>query len=763
MDLRFVLPRRLALCLAALLSLAAIPVHAGPQIDIVIGKSPPPLERFAVDELADQLRKVYEAEVRITSSLSDDSPATIFVGNPDTNGHFKPFAANWPKLSGQGHVLRSVTHRDRPALLIGGGSPAATYWAVAEFGHRLGIRSMLYGDLYPVSPPPLKLDGVDVVLEPAVKLRTWRVLDELPFGTAAWGLDEQRRVMKQLAKLKYNRVILSTHAWQPFVHFKFNGVEKSPGVMWHGWKFPVAGDTAGRPAFGGAKVFDNPDLAAATNDGERAAAAQRLLQGIIVSAQEFGMSVGLALPVVEFAKEFAAVLPASKPVPGLSNLTVGPGPDQRPDDPTLIALAKAQIRGYLDAYPSLDAVYLTAPHFPEWTEHADDAWKRLVARSETGGLPTLETLEDTAKGNLDPAVKVFAVRALRGNIVALDFYHHLLADRKWLRRMLHLRQAPIPELQASPILRDERDPLDTEVNLVHVDPVLVPHLEKLLPRRTGVLHFIDHTARRVAGRGDLLTAIAAKPIPNTLLLTLADNNYEIVPQATHLSLNHLAAVVRQPGWVGFTVRYRFIGDLDLTAYRLSRGSFDPQSTTNPFLEELVTPVCGEGVADRVAKAFLLIEQATTLIDENDLGFSFPMPGVILKHYDSDLPAPEWWGQVRDCYLNAMNEMYRANTRAREGGRSYTLYLARRFEFGFEYMNCVEAVRKAGLAKRKGDTETQLAELEKAIESLHGGLNAMAAVARSNSDRGLIAALNEFGYRPLKRELEAVEKATSAGK
>jgi hypothetical protein len=750
------------LCLAVLLSLAAIPAFAGPRIDIVIDKSSPALERLAADELAAQLRRVYEADVKVVAAPADDSPATIFVGSPRTNSHMLPFAANWPKLTGQGHVLRSVTHRGRPAMLVGGGSSAATYWAVAEFGHRLGIRSMLYGDLDPVSPPPVKLDGLDVVLEPAVQLRTWRMLDELPFGTAAWGLDEQRRVLKQIAKLKYNRVILSTHPWQPFVHFKFNGIEKQTGVMWHGWTFPVAGDTAGRAAFGGAKFFENPDLAAATTYDERVVAAHRLLQGIIVSAQELGMSVGLALPAVEFPKEFAPVLPQSKPVAGLSNFTVGPGPTQKPDDPTLIALAKAQIGAYLHEYPSLDAVYLTAPHVPEWAGRADDSWRRLAARAGIDGLPSLAKLEGSAKARAG-AASDHAAMSLRGSVVALDFYHHLLADRKWTRRMLHLRQAPIPELEASPILREDHDPLDTEVNLVHVDPVLVPYLDKLLPARTGVLHFIDHTARRVAGHGDLLPAIAAKPVPSSLLFTLADNNLEAVPQAAHASINELLGAVRQPGWIGFTVRYRTIGDLDLTAYLLSRGSFDPKVTPRSALEVLVTPVCGEGVSDRVAKAFELVEQATTLIDEHSLGFSFPIPGVILKHYESEQPVPEWWGKARECYLNAMNEMYRANTRAREGGRSYTLYFARRFEFGFEYMNCVEAVRKAGLAKRKGDAETQLAELEKAIESLHGGLNAMAAVARSNSDRGLIAALNEFGYRPLKRELEAVEKAASGGK
>ena len=74
------------------------------------------------------------------------------------------------------------------------------------------------------------------------------------------------------------------------------------------------------------------------------------------------------------------------------------------------------------------------------------------------------------------------------------------------------------------------------------------------------------------------------------------------------------------------------------------------------------------------------------------------------------------------------------------------------------MNCVEAVRNACIAERKKDTATQIAELEKAIESLNNGLNAMAAVARSNSDRGLIAVLNEYGYRPLKKKLAEAEES-----
>ena len=104
----------------------------------------------------------------------------------------------------------------------------------------------------------------------------------------------------------------------------------------------------------------------------------------------------------------------------------------------------------------------------------------------------------------------------------------------------------------------------------------------------------------------------------------------------------------------------------------------------------------------------------------------------------------------------MNEFYRANQRAQEDGRGFTLYYARRLDFAFNYMLCIEAARKAGFARKNNDTKTQRQELETAVDAIYDALNAMAAVARSNSDRGIIAVLNEYGYRPLKRELESLE-------
>lgn len=59
----------------------------------------------------------------------------------------------------------------------------------------------------------------------------------------------------RLAKLKFNRLLISVADWQPFVHFEAEGVKKETGVLWRGLKFPVSGDTAGRTAFRGARYL----------------------------------------------------------------------------------------------------------------------------------------------------------------------------------------------------------------------------------------------------------------------------------------------------------------------------------------------------------------------------------------------------------------------------------------------------------------------------------------------------------------------------
>lgn len=516
---------RLAITLLVSLVAPAIAAAAGPSVQIVVADKAPPLERQAAEEVAAVLTRLYGADAKLVAAAADGAENVIYAGSPQSSPTVQSVAKQWPE---QMHVLKSTELRGKSALIVGGGSPVATYWAAAELAHQLGVRSMLYGDLDPVAPPAFTLKGFDIIREPLVLGRTWQMDFDSPLGPATWSLADQQKLLRQLARLKFNRLVLSSKA-------------ESPAAAIAAYRpIAVSGDTSGRAAFAGAKLFQNPELAAADTEAARREAADKLIQAIDREAKALGMTVEI-------------VQNNPNNLPGAGNM-----------------------------------------------------------------LPVLLT----------------------------------------------------------------------------------------------------------SGTGERLRSIL-------------ENKQ-----------------------VSVGIQTADIGDADLDAFAYSRACFGADFAEGQAVHDLVTPVCGEGVSERVLKAFELAEGAASLTTSGDFTFGSPTPNVVLKNYASSEPPPEWWGKARDNYLNAMNEMYRANTRAREGGRSYTLYFARRFEFAFEYMNSIEALRKAAIAKSKGDADTQIAELEKAVESMNGGLNAMAAVARSQSDRGIIAVLNEYGYRPLVKELEAAQDAAA---
>ncbi len=165
------------------------------------------------------------------------------------------------------------------------------------------------------------------------------------------------------------------------------------------------------------------------------------------------------------------------------------------------------------------------------------------------------------------------------------------------------------------------------------------------------------------------------------------------------------------------------------------------------LSDLITPICGEGVAERLWLGFQAIDKASQIIAQNDPKLGVPAPEMLLRHLKSKEALPAWLTEVKTLYTTAMSEMYRANTRAREGSRSFTLYNAKRLEFTFHFISCIEALYKSH------DTATRAESLEAALESIYNALNSYSDVARDSSDRGAIALLNEYGYRALRKAIK----------
>lgn len=166
------------------------------------------------------------------------------------------------------------------------------------------------------------------------------------------------------------------------------------------------------------------------------------------------------------------------------------------------------------------------------------------------------------------------------------------------------------------------------------------------------------------------------------------------------------------------------------------------------LHDLVTPMCGEGVAERMWLGFQAMARASEIIAKNDPSLGLPAADMLTRHLKAQGPPPAWLAEVKTLYTTAMNEMFRANTRAREGSRSLTLYHAKRLEFTFHFLTAIENLYKAHEPGLRSES------LVAAQESLYNALNSYADAARDSGDRGAIALLNEHGYRVLVKAAQA---------
>ncbi|MCH2200856.1 MAG: hypothetical protein MK102_02715 [Fuerstiella sp.] len=712
-----------------------VSLRAADVVQIVYGLNAPALQQYAANELGSQFERLFDdIYVTVVETPGDVSGTTVYVGSPQTNPYVARLRPDWPEVSNQGIVIRSFP--DQRSHVVGGGSPVATMWAAYELGYRLGIRYLPRGDLFPAKKKSFDLDGVDTVMEPQLRSRTWRTINDFAIGPESWGINEHQQFLRQLAKMKFNRVMLAVYPWQPFVRYAFNGVEKSTATHWFDEKYPVDGDTVGRKAFGGKKMFENPDFSGLTTADERHEAGRQHMQALIDTAHELGMTVGVSIVPGEFPLEFQKALPGSVIAHQLKNLTITAGSDLGPADRTFRDLVAAKIRAYVETYPQLDRLYVSMPEFPTWGAHADQALHMLQQRGLSAEL-TMGKLQQMARDRDVIVSGDRGAQAIQGNLVGLAFFHVLFEDAGLLKRA---------------------DGRSVELVIQSVDPALFSVLDQVVPGNAGTLNFLDYTARRSADNRHFIPQVPAAQVSSELIMTLADDNVGILPQSAVKSLSTLVDVIKQHGWAGYSTRYWVPGELDPAIYFLARASWDKELSGEQAVRELWTTATGnKAAADRLWKAWEHLETATDLIDRHAIGFTFPVPGMMMKHYHAE-PIPEWWAEATDEYTQYMIELYRAQGAIDGDAKPVLFYYAKRGEYVLEYFAAVNAVRQAAIAREAGDTEQAIEYLETALEQTYNCINTLADVAQDQSDRGVIAVLNAYAYRPLLDEYEKLADA-----
>ena len=717
----------------------ARPVTA--KVSVVVGAKADRLERFAATELCGYLDKLYGIKTQPATVSTESARVSFLVGSPKTNSAVADALGEkgWSKVSAQGIVLKRAKLGGKPVLVVGGGSSVATMWAAYELVERCGVRYLVDRDVLPVKRQWNGLPDLDVVMEPNIRIRCWRFVNDLADGPVSWSLKENQRFLRQIAKMKYNRIHVAVWPIQPFVHYTFRGMEKPPGVLYFGQKHPIDADTIGREKFGKMKVFTNPELVGADTPEEVRRRAIGLVRGILKEARTLGMETGLSIAPLEWPKEFMKVLPGSEPVHQLGSLTAGPGAKQSMDDPLLRDMVATIVRAYIETYPDIDYLHIGTPEHRGWTGQAENAYKRLASRYKLADLGTYDKLCATARSRRSfPGGGDRVEAMLKGDLAFLDFFDSLVRQKKLLRR---------------PGGGDD-------IKLVYNGVVaeLFPLVARMVPHGGEVLSFIDYTASRQLRQRDVLQQVPPKETPASLIFTLADDNVGVLPQSATSSLHSLMAILRKHGWSGFYTRYWTVSDQDPTVHYLARASWDASLTPQQAYADQVEHVCGRNSVAPALKAFALIEKVTLGLDQHGLGFAFPVPRMMTKHYAAGgLTVAIKHDQ--ELYRQALKHMKQAQRHCRPAGRKYIDCFVGRLRFAVRYLDAADAFGATAKAEKANKPGEARRHIDTAYTAIRAALEAYVSTVKDHGDLGAVALMNEYCYRPIRdkrKELQDTE-------
>ena len=341
---------------------------AGPRVDVVVDEKAPALERFAAEELAAQFRRLFDADVKIVDKAPADSAAPDLYRESARDSGNSVARRDVAEALRPGALLTQCRHRQRERAR--GGWRFAGGDSLGGVRTRLSVWYSLHAVRRPVPDRPAAAETRRLrrgARTGGARVRTWRTVNDFPIGPESWGLAEQERVLRQLAKLKFNRVMLAFYPWQPFVDFRIQRREEGDAVF-RGSAIDIpsmATRQAARcfaeqrfskiPTSVGRRPTPNesqPPRATGARHHERC-------------ARQLGMSTGhFHCPLLEFPRGNLRRRCLARKLYSLEQLTIGPGAAQRTDDATLMGLVKTQIRAYIKTYPDLDYVYLSLPEFP---------------------------------------------------------------------------------------------------------------------------------------------------------------------------------------------------------------------------------------------------------------------------------------------------------------------------------------------------------------------------------------------------------------
>ena len=705
------------------------------------------LERFAGDELKRYLAALFGIEAAVTDRPAGQADHRFVVGL-STDPAIRECAGALPPLSDQGHIVRRVS---ADTMLLAGASSAAVAWAVYELVEHYGVRYLLHEDVFPLKPGRFHLPDVDAVFEPVQQRRSWRLMCDLPIGPAMWSLDQHRRFIAQIFKLKFNGIYLSLWPHQPFIDYEVGGISRDSAHFLFGEKIPVDADTIGREHLPDAPHLTHPQFLGINSFPDMLAVGQRFVHALMDAARQMGMRTEISIQPLEFPHVFRPLLQKPSGTTQLGDLVGSETGDLTNADH--VELVRAKIAAYLEAYPEVDELSLGLPEFPHAGEVFRERWTELAAKYRLEPDFNIDRMAAFAESDhLTPGCATRSATDFKSAVAMLHFFDWFFAGNDLLGRAA-----------AAGVT------LGLDLGIAGVG--VLPFLDRVIWPGGTVSTALDYTSSRAVRRLDVMETLDASKVSASLVITLQDDNVGWLPQVATENIHVLLQAMHRLGWRGYSTRFWPIGDLDPAAAYMARASWDIALTPRRAYADHVERNYGAAAVEPFSQVMRMLEDVTVVLDLDFLGLFFP----VLTHMSARARSTEVMAEglfhVRAAYEQARRILSRLRQQPGPAARREDLeYWLGRLDMSIHALREVELLSAGGVSIQSARTEPGAADghiahasacYRDAIESGEAAIRSAAAIIRDDSDRYSTAAYYHFWVREVREETQAILRSVQA--
>jgi hypothetical protein len=536
---------------------------------IVVGQGGEHFDRWVAGELQRYLVKLSTAELPIVTAdrLPAERPMIVVGGpksNPLANSAQERGLVEFAGLKPDGFLLKTVDLAGRPAVLVGGNDEAATMYAAYELMERLGIVFQLTNDIIPQQKPDLALPALDVRMEPVLEDRGMHCCHGIRWYMS---LDDFRREIDQLAKLKLNCLHLFCGMGGPWVEFSYGGKvaeiinpQESGYVALAGASGTAKSVKVGRECFPRDGYIGPPEFAHVQTQEEAYRIARDFFREIIRYAHTRKVQVWLMLGEMPFVPP-NLVPPTAKRLrdwTSICGIAIPHG------DPAMLDIYEAAVVSMMETYPDADRYWVitgSEAHLP-----ADDPQTQALIRDYAHLRPLLPQKPPAAMDN-DVA-----------DVAAAD---------KLMRRIK--TRYPEANLGAELIFRGGQ----------------LRALDAVLPKDVWLMNMVNWGGETAMSYFDGIEGRELVVFPR-----ITDDGCELNIQLNAMMYDHdetITGSVRY-GLTGIVGQLNKARGAEQSAQYIAEGAWDPEIRCQPFYDRYVRRLYGPEAADALVRAFLLLEE-----------------------------------------------------------------------------------------------------------------------------------------------------------